>query len=293
MATPFERRLGDGRLNSERGDLERARVAYDDAVQLASTPTEEAEARAALGVVLDRAGDGRGAEAELRAALELPTSAPADRRAGWQHDLGIVLLRRGRPGQAVSLLADAARDTDDDLRRARSVEALGHALLELDRLREAESAFVQLRWLSGQLDDPDRAVRAENGHGEALRRLGRAAESWERFEAAVQALAPVISPTPGQSEQAGVALHGLGVLAVDEEPERAATLLTEAVKCFEVAFQGRRHPHVARSLAFLGWLQRRRGQADQAEATWAEVRAIVPPDHPIVTDLLATLTARD
>lgn len=289
MSDPHQRRMEDAVVHLERGDLQRARAACEDALELASSLAQEAEAKARLAVVLDQQGEGERAEALLREAIPDDPEARAQ-HPGWLHDLGIVLMRRGNAADAAESLEAATQHAgEDEVGRSRSLEVLGHAYLELGEERRAESAFAQLAFTAERAGEPLRVLRAHNGRGEALRRMGRRPEAWAAFEHVVRALSATRAPSAEQQEVAGIALHNLGVFSVDGDPQRARSLLDGAIQCFTDAFGTRSHPHVARSVAFLGLLAATAGDARTAELRFAEVRRLAPGDDPVITELLPSL----
>lgn len=289
MSDPHRRRMEDAVIHLERGDLDRARAACEDALQLASSPPQVSAAQAQLAVVLDQLGEGERAEALLREAIPDDPGARA-RRPGWLHDLGIVLMRRDQVAEAVGLLEEAAAGAgEDEAGRSRSLEVLGHAYLQLGEARRAESAFAQLAFTAERAGEPLRVLRAYNGRGEALRRMGRRPEAWAAFEHVVRALSARKAPSAEEQEVAGIALHNLGVFSVQGDPPRARSLLDGAIQCFTDAFGTRDHPHVARSVAFLGLLAAEAGDPQTAALRFAEVRRLAPGDDPVVTELLPSL----
>lgn len=289
MSDPHQRRMEDALVHLERGDLPRARAAAEDALRVADGPQQQASAQSRLAVVIEQQGEGAEAERLLREAIAVDPAARGD-HPDRLHDLGIVLMRRGKPAEAAPFLEEAVRHAgEDDLGRARSLEVLGHAYLELSEERRAESAFAQLSFTTDRLGEPLRSLRAHNGRGEALRRMGRRPEAWAAFELVVRAMGAVEEPSPAQNEVAGIALHNLGVFSVSGDPARATSLLEGAIRCFTDAFGTRAHPHVARSVAFLGLIAADAGDARQAALRYAEARRLAPADDPVVTELLPSL----
>jgi len=291
MSDTFQRRLGDGQVASRARDLSRAQAAYQDALEAARDDDERSRALGGLGVVLDQLLDRAGALRRLSEALELARASESAYLPSRLHDLAVCRMGRGEAGEAVPLLEEAWPLWAEDIRRAATVEVLANAYLRLDDLRRAESCFQQMSALGDACGRGDLVLRGQNGRGEALRRAGRAEEAKRVFESVVQALSSVAEPTRSDQEQAGVALHNLGVLFLDERAEAAATMLDQAVTCFVAAFGTAEHPHVARSKAFLGALAAQRGDRDVAEATWAEALRLVAADDPVATELIPGLRA--
>ena len=291
MSDTFRRRLEDGQVASRARDLDRAQRAYQDALEVAHDDDERSQALGGLGVVHDQLLDRTGALRHLSEALELGRRSGSAFLPSRLHDLAVCRMGRSEPVEAVTLLEEAWPLWEDDGMRAASVEMLAMAYLDTGDLRSAESAYMQLSALGGVTDRGDRVLRGQNGRGEALRRAGRHEEAKRVFQNVVEALSGVAQPTRGDQEQAGVALHNLGVLLLDERPGAARTFLDQAVTCFVDAFGTAQHPHVARAKAFLGRLAAVQGDAGAAEAAYAEALRLVAADDPVATELVPALRA--
>ena len=283
-----ERRLGDGRVFAGRGELDRAEEAFSDALASASGDAERSRALGGLGVVRDRRGHADGLS-HLEEAVRLARLADPEGLGVRLHDLGLCRLRAGDAQGAIAVLEEAWPLAADDGARVRTVEVLGQACLDGGAFRAADSSFMQLLSLAQSVSRPDVAVRAHNGRGEALRRAGRLEEAKACFQRVVEAMGPVRHPSAEQQEQAGVALHNLGVLMLEERPDAAGAMLDQAVKCFVGAFGSTAHPHVARSKAFQGRLALLAGNASRAQALFAEALALVPLAHPVAQELVPML----
>jgi tetratricopeptide (TPR) repeat protein len=170
-AAEARRRVGDLQLGV--GDAERARLAYEHAIELRPDDTE---AWKGLARARGAAGDATGAEAAFREAL---ARRPDD--AETLRGLGELQLADGRPGHARPALERAlALDPGDAAARvglARALEATG----------ESERAGEVLE--SGELDDPE----ALRGAAEVQRARGARA-------AAARALERAIELDPGDPE---------------------------------------------------------------------------------------------
>jgi tetratricopeptide (TPR) repeat protein len=177
----------------------------------------------------------------------------------------------------------------DDRQRLATVEVLGQAYLDAGQWRGAESAFLQVLALSQVVERPDAAIRAHNGRGEALRRGGRLQEAMACFQKVIEVLGPLKAPNSEQSEQAGVALHNLGVLLLEERPDAALAMLQQAIKCFVGAYGTSSHPHVARATAFIGRHSLLAGDPAAAEERFKEALRLVPLAHPIAQELVPML----
>jgi tetratricopeptide (TPR) repeat protein len=285
----FDRRLGDGRVHTRNRDLSRALEAFQDAVQAAGSPEERSRALGGLGVVHDQLLDRKRAVEALEEALELARSSGSPELPARLHDLAVCRVGRGEADRAVPLLEEVWplwSEVDD---QARSVEALASVYLSLGRLREAESAYQQLSALGGEHQRGEWVLRGQNGRGEALRRAGREQEAMRVFQSVVEALGGVTQPNRGQQEQAGIALHNLGVLFLEVRPSAAQQCLEQAITCFVAAFGSAEHPHVARSKAFQGALARQQGQEATAQALFDEALRLVAADDPVATELVPAL----
>jgi len=289
MSDTFQRRLGDGKVASRARDLARAQDAYQDALGAAGTDDERSQALGGLGVVLDQLLDRAGALTRMTEALALARSSQSAFLPSRLHDLAICHLGRGEAAEAAPLLEEAWPLWESSTQRASSVEILGHAYLQVGELRRAESAYQQLSALGDELQRGDLVLRGQNGRGEALRRAGRNEDAKRVFQSVVEALSGVSQPTRGDQEQAGVALHNLGVLLLEERPAAARTFLDQAVTCFVDAFGTAEHPHVARAKAFLGRLAALGGDAAAADAAYAEALRLVSADDPVATELVPAL----
>ncbi len=284
----WERRMGDGAVQAARGELERAIQAYDDAVKAASNGLERSRALAGRGAVRDRSGDPGGRD-DLEEALRIAEISDPEELFLRQHDAGVARVVSGRPLDAVGLLETAWRAAPTFPQQLPSLEVLAQAYLDVDNTRGAESCYLQLLSACQQAQRPDIAVRAHNGRGEALRRMGRREEALGAFQKVVELMSPIKEPLPEQREQAGIALHNLGVLFLDDRPQVAAQVLDEAIKCFVDAYGASNHPHVARSKAFLGKLALDRGDADRAASLFDEAVRMVGPTDPVATQLVPML----
>jgi tetratricopeptide (TPR) repeat protein len=284
----WDRRLGDGKMYARRGELERAREAYRDAWEAAEDDRERSRALGGLGVVSDRLGDAV-ALTLLEEAVELARASDRSELSLRLHDLGVCRLGRGVPS-SVDALEEAWPGHDDDEARLMSLEMLGEAALRHGSPRQADSVFMQLSWMAEEMGRPMVSLKAVNGRGEALRRMGRMEEAKRSFQGVVEALAGLHAPTREQQEQAGVALHNLGIIMMALRPDAARQMLEQAIACFRAAYETSHHSHVARSLAFLGRLAAEQGRVAEADALWAEARSLVPPSDPVVTELLPLLT---
>lgn len=291
MATVYERRLGDGRHHLGQRDLAKAMDAYQDALEAAEGPQQRSRALGGLGVVQDQLLDRASARASLTEALELAREADAEQMPHRLHDLGICHVGAGRALEAVPLLEAAWPLWAVPERQAASLEVLASAYLSLDRLREAESTYLQLSALGAESQQGAWVLRAQNGRGEVLRRHGRLQEAMRVFQSVVEALGEVQQPNRGQQEQAGIALHNLGVLLLEARPAAAGHCLDQAITCFVAAYHTAEHPHVARSKAFQAVLARASGDGEAAEALFAEALRLVPADDPVATELVPGLRA--
>ena len=289
MAGSFERRLGDGQVYVGSRDLSRAQEAFQDALEAAEGPDERSRALGGLGVVQDQLLDRVSAQRSLTEALELAREAGSAELVARLHDLALCHMGRGDSVSAVPLLEEAWPLWSAPERQAHSVEALASAYLSLDRLREAESAYQQLSSLGAENQRGEWVLRGQNGRGEALRRAGRDQEAMRVFQSVVEALSSVGEPNRGQQEQAGIALHNLGVLLLEARPEAAAQCLEQAVTCFVSAFGVAEHPHVARAKAFQAVLARNAGSTEASDALFAEALRLVAADDPVATELVPAL----
>lgn len=284
----WERRMGDGAVQASQGNLPKAIQAYDDAVNAAADDRERSRALAGRGAVRDRSGDAGGRE-DLEEALRLAEAADPEELYLRRHDAGVARVRSGRAVDAVELLEAAWRATAAIPDQLPTLEALGQAYLDVGQPRAAESCFLQLLAGAQVAQRPDVAVRAHNGRGEAQRRMERHDEAKLSFQKVVEVLGPIRKPSAEQCEQAGVALHNLGVLFLEERPEAAGQMLDRAVTCFVDAYGTAVHPHVARSKAFLGRLEKNAGRTQQAANLFAEALRLVDPTDAVATELVPAL----
>ncbi len=284
----WERRMGDGAVQASQGDLRKAIQAYDDAVGVSADDRQRSRALAGRGAVRDRSGDAGGRE-DLEEALRLAETADPDELFLRRHDVGVARVLSGRAESALPLLEAAWRDAPTMAQQLPSIEVLGQAYLDVGELRQAESCFLQLLSVAQAAQRPDAAVRAHNGRGEALRRMDRRDEAKGCFQRVVEVLGPIQKPDVQQCEQAGVALHNLGVLFLEARPEAAGKMLDQAVRCFVDAFGTAVHPHVARSKAFQGKLALDQGLSKQASNLFAEALRLVDASDPIATELVPSL----
>ncbi len=171
------------------------------------------------------AGNLAGAEQLVRSALK---QAPDDFNA--LHVLGIVLLRSGRPGDAVAPLRKAVRQFAQS---APAHHHLGLALAQHGRPDQAFTAFTRATAIDPAVADFwwDLAT-AQLG----LRRFGDALHSLDRA-------AGLVPPEPAQDMVRGDALTGLG------HYDDAIAAFTRAAAAPGIAPEALRHRGVARQLA--------------------------------------------
>lgn len=201
-ATPADPLVQQGFAAQQQGDLDRARAAYEQALQRVP---EHPDALQLLGGVLRRQGDVAGAEALLRRSL-----AARDAQPNVWNNLGNLLLATGRRDEALSAYdratALAPRFADAHYNRARALHAasrLPEAAASLNRaLAASPQPSVAMLQLHAQIETdsghfasalktldqllphaPERAALWHN-RGVVLQHLNRHAESLQMHERA-------------------------------------------------------------------------------------------------------------
>ena len=212
--------------------------------------------KALLGALLVKMERNEEAEATLRAVIDAAPSfaKPAE-------DLGYLLLRQNRPGDALPLLERATR-LDPTLERAWF--SLGKALALLGRGKDADAAFEKSFALS-----PERRLMA---HAAEHQKEGR-------FEEAEQIFRRVLQDNPRNVD----ALRLLALLAMRaDRSDDAETLLQRAI---EIA------PDFLLALLDLGRLRREQDRFEEALECFDRVIAL-EPSQPQAHFLRAATLAR-
>lgn len=259
-----------GRAYAQLGVADSARLAYEQAVEVAA---EKPEAYEALGRLLAEQGDLEAALAQARHAL---ARAPEDPEPRYR--VGALLVRLQRHEDALPYL-EAVVAQDPHHRGAHY--NLGQALVHLQRTAEAEHYLTRadsLQQAEAALGDlaetarvnPD-APQAWVDYGNALRRSGRGAEAREAYRKALN-LAPW-----------SLALqNNLAVLAVEQGDT------ARAVARYRMML--RQDSTLSDIWLNLGTIHAQSGDTDAARRAWRQALRF-DPDHATARAYLAQLPA--
>ncbi|MFG3344271.1 hypothetical protein ACGF1Z_04300 [Streptomyces sp. NPDC048018] len=160
---------------------ERTRTLRTEAERL-SVPHQVAAARQYAGDVALRRGDVAGAEAELRAVLDILDASDRPWRGSRSRGLlAQILLAAEQPAEAVELLhqaiADAVRHDDVDFPLTPSYALLGHAASHLGDTAGAVRYLSEAAARFDQEEDPEEATRTRLQLADVLARGGQQADA--------------------------------------------------------------------------------------------------------------------
>ncbi|GLR79964.1 tetratricopeptide repeat protein (plasmid) [Azospirillum oryzae] len=243
-----------GVLNHQRNNNSQAIDLIDRAVELAP---DVADYRANQGIVLQRLGRLKDAEAAQRHALECDPT-----HVGAHFNLGLVLAALDRLAEAAAHYAEAARLSPD---LADAHLNLGAALQGTGRAEEALAAHARAADLLP--GDP----RPWTNRAVSLQQLGRKSEAADALHRAATLGGGIADPTALSALAA--ALHSAG--RMEDAAERYADAL-------------RLNPRDAFSLNGLGLCLKALGQLDDAAACFDAATAI-QPDHADALDNLGSI----
>lgn len=173
-----------------------------------------AEANLLDGLARVRAGDGKGAEPPLRAAVLAAARARDDYLTA--HAWSVLVYAIGRQGRLddALLVGDAARVAveragNDTVLRSTLLSNLGGILNQLERYEESERMFaeaIELRERAGAIDDPQYASILSN-MGNSLSEQGRYDEARGYYDRAIEVWQRTLGP---DHPQIGIPLNNLG-----------------------------------------------------------------------------------
>ena len=129
--------------------------------------------RYAAGEARYRIGEVHRARGEFKQAEEAYHRA-SDVGREPQPGLALLLLAKGKPDAAASMIRRAVDATDDDLERARLLPALVEILIEVGAVDEARDVAVELETIAGTYRTSVFEARADRAMGEVLIATGEA-----------------------------------------------------------------------------------------------------------------------
>jgi len=194
LARQAEARLEEAKACWYRGDYQRARLARQRSVEVASRAGNTRLKISAIslgGLILMSLGRLADAEEQLRRALQESRRAGLeDEQAAQLNNLGLVLRRRGRLRQALELHQQARR-LDERLKNqaglAYDLRNTGLVLLGLGRLEEALDNLSRAVRLSTRLHDQFNRAQSLCGLARAEQAAGRLDDARQQARAALQA----------------------------------------------------------------------------------------------------------
>ena len=175
--------------------------------------------------------DGDFATAERYVELALAIARRLGYRTGLTQALNIAAMvhdAAGRIDDAIGALREAvsvARENGDLLNAAVGLTNLGHALLRVSRLDDAEETFTQAEEAAERGRNTYAAGFAASGLGDVRRKRGRLVEAWMTYERAIQ-LMDIAGFKPGVVR---VRAKLGGVMAESGEVEAGVAQLQECV----------------------------------------------------------------